>query len=181
MQNTKLLANFFIIYKMFFLSVRRLNLTSDMVAICILWTLSKWIFVTRIPIRSVSSELEKKQNMSNMYNLHVNYFLSRIITITKKNRVWIFVRRSQRIRNSKRYFWTPSSKETKFQSYANARELTAHVGDLFDLLALINNFHMEGVLTKILAVEEILNFMISSHMFNFQSKHLQLFLNGRLV
>lgn len=93
----------------------------------------------------------------------------------EKNRVWIFVRRSQRIRNSKRYFWTPSSKETKFQSYANARELTAHVGDLFDLLALINNFHMEGVLTKILAVEEILNFMISSHMFNFQSKHLQLF------
>lgn len=63
----------------------------------------------------------------------------------------------------------------EFQSYANARELTAHVGDIFDLLALINNFHMEGVLTKILAVEEILNFMISSHMFNFQSKHLQLF------
>ena len=123
----------------------------------------------------VSSELEKKHNMSNMYNLHVNYFLSRIITITKKTGFeYLFVGHCEYI-FSKRYFWIPSCKETKFQSYANAKELTAHVGDLFDLLALINNFHMGGFLTKILAVEEILNFMISSHMFNFQSKHLQLF------
>lgn len=89
---------------------------------------------------------------------------------------------TRQTRNLMRYFWIHFSREfiLIFQSYAKPKMPRAHLQVLFDLPTLFITFWV-AFFSKISAAERISNFVIVSHIFNVQSKQLELTLNDRFV